>query len=72
MTLPLARAQPGRCQADDVSGARVSGRSFEVPTVIEETGRNGLLLLSDLFRRPLINVKVALGLSASRSQPPTA
>ncbi len=28
-------------------------------TVIEETGPNGLLLLSELFRRPLINVKVA-------------
>ncbi len=28
-------------------------------TVIEETGPNGLLLLSELFRRPLINVNVA-------------
>jgi Fic family protein len=28
-------------------------------TVIEQTGPNGLLLLSELFRRPLINVSVA-------------
>jgi len=27
--------------------------------VIDETGPNGLLLLSELFRRPLINVGVA-------------